>query len=170
MSNTNRITNRVLSLLCLSALLTASGCALVENFPLVSPLAAGRQHHHGPTCGCGAEDIPCYGYHPTQWHPWPAWCESACIPCAEGALYEVEVVPAGEPTLVPPDQPQGCVMPPQEQPQGPRPPEVRPSDREGRPEVPEQTVPPPSDEPPVRSPGSDFAAGADGIRHGVPLP
>ena len=169
MSNTNQMTNRVLSLLCLSALLTASGCALVEHIPLVSPLAAWRQHGHGSTCDCGAEDIPCYGYHPTQWYPWPAWCEAGCIPCEGEALSEFEPVPAGDPTLVPQQEQPGGVMPPTEQPQSPWP-EVHPGDLEAAPDTPEEAVPLPSEEPREPPPGADFATAAYGIDHGAILP
>jgi hypothetical protein len=114
----NRLATGVLLLL---ALVGASGCT------------AGGAGHFGHDCAFeGYAAWPCFGYHPTCWHPWPGEClpcPSPFLPLDEG---KTELVPSPLPgeTPMPLPTPE-APLPPIEPAPAPAVPPAQPTPDEG---------------------------------------
>ncbi len=110
--------------ICLAAMmvLTVGGCAVSEQ--AVDPMCT----HPNQCCSQGMPvaclwNLPCYGYHPTEWRRWPTECEPRPTPiCPLPAAGEPNTCPAGVPEQTLPSLP-------------PPPPAVGPTEAPSQPEI-----------------------------------
>jgi len=110
--------------ICLAAMmvLIVGGCAVTEQTVDPTCTLPNQCCSQGMPVAC-LWNLPCYGYHPTEWRRWPTECEPpSSLPCPMPAPGQPNTCPAGAPEQTLPGLP-------------PPPPAVGPTEAPSQPEI-----------------------------------